>query len=136
MDIDLEGIRAADAAQSIKGQDADGEGKAGGGNTQKPPPRPESFLDVQPDDGNSQPSSDPKSLDVELTRPPVLDSPLRARKLPEPADRPAQTSILEHSDATKTLSPEVEAARAATRADRRNQPLQRDDGQGIRERKN
>jgi hypothetical protein len=100
--MSMEGYNAAGAAPSIKGQDAD------------PPHDPKSSLD-QPDNGNSQPSSDPKLIDVEQA-PPALSSPIPARERTEPADQPAQASILE-PEATKRSSA---ADRAAAREDRIN----------------
>ena len=47
--MDREGIYTARSAREIG---ADGEGKAGGSNAEKPPRSPESLLDVQPDNGN------------------------------------------------------------------------------------
>jgi hypothetical protein len=63
--MDLEG---KNAARSVTATRADGKGKAGGSNAQKPPPRPESLLDVQPDNDNSQSSAGPESLLTEPTR--------------------------------------------------------------------
>jgi hypothetical protein len=130
--MDREGIYAA---RSVTAIGADGEGKAGGSNAQKPPPGPES-LDVQPDDGKFQSSAGPESLNVEPARSPVPASALPARELHEPADQPAQISILKRAGATKPLSPEIEAARAAARAERRDPAYEadRDDGSRLPER--
>ena len=84
--MEREGIYAARSAREIG---ADGEGKAGGSNAQKPPPGPESLLDMQSDNGNFQSSAGPESLLTEPARSPVPDSTLPARK-PHP---PAQISF-------------------------------------------
>ena len=125
--MSMEGIYAA---RSVTAIGADGEGKAGGSNAQKPPPGPETLLDVQPDNGNSPSSASPESLNVEPARSPVPDSALPPRELPEPADQPAQISIPKRADATKPLSPEEEAARAATRAERRDPAYEPDPDDG------
>jgi hypothetical protein len=106
--MDREGIYAA---RSVTAIGADGESEAGGSNAQKPPPGPE-------------------SLNVDPARSPVPDSALPARELHEPADQPAQISILKRADATKPLSPEIEAARAAARAERRDPAYEPDPSDG------
>jgi hypothetical protein len=100
--MDREGIYAA---RSVTAIGADGEGKAGGSNAQKPPPGPES-LDVQPDDGNFQSSAGPESLNVEQARSPVPNSALPARDPLQPAVQPAQDFSLK-PEATSRPDPEI-----------------------------
>ena len=87
--MDREGIYTARSAREIG---ADGEGKAGGSNAEKPPRSPESLLDVQPDNGNFQSSASPDTLDIQpdngAFRSSSPDSALRERELHELADQP------------------------------------------------
>lgn len=103
------------AARSVTEIGADGDGKPSGSNAQKPPPGPESLLDVQPDNGNLRSSSP--------------DSALPEREPDQPANQPAQIFIL-RPEATKR--PDLED-RAAAREERIN-ALDRDGG-SIPERK-
>jgi hypothetical protein len=125
--MDREGIYAA---RSVTAIGADGEGKAGGSNAQKPPPGPESLLDVQPDNGNFQSAAGPESLLIEPARSPVPDSALPERKPGQPANQPAQISILEPK-VTKRLDPEDRAAARKERID----ALERDGGSELPGRK-
>ena len=128
--MDLEGIYAA---RSVRAIGADGEGKAGGSNAQKPPPGPES-LDVQPDNGNFQSSAGPESLDIQpdngAFRSSNPDSALPERELHEPADQPAQISIL-GPEATKRPDSEDRAEARKERID----ALERDGGSELPGRK-
>lgn len=118
------------AARSVSEIGADGDGKAGGSNAQKLSPGPESLLDVQPDNGNFQSSAGPDSLDIQpdngAFRSSSPDSALPERELHEPADQPAQISIL-GPEATKRPDPEDRAAAREERID----ALERDGGSEL-----
>src|SRR5690348_3003994 len=107
--MDREGIYTARSAREIG---ADGEGKAGGSNAEKPPRSPESLLDIQPDNGAFRSSSP--------------DSALRERELHELADQPDQIFNLK-PEATKRPDPEDRAAAREERID----ALERDGGSEL-----
>jgi|SRR5689334_13323367 hypothetical protein len=108
--MDLEG---KNAARSVTATRADGKGKAGGSNAQKPPPRPESLLDVQPDNDNSQSSAGPESLLTEPTRSSVQDSALPARVLHQHAQvfnlRPEATKWRDAEDIAAAREDRIDA---------------------------
>jgi len=129
--MDREGIYTARSAREIG---ADGEGKAGGSNAEKPPRSPESLLDVQPDNGNFRSSASPDSLDIQpdngAFRSSSPDSALRERELHELADQPDQIFNLK-PEATKRPDPEDRAAARKERID----ALERDGGSELPGRK-
>ena len=135
--MDLEGKNAA-TTHSVREIDADGKGNASGSSGEGRPSAGPDSLNVQPDDGNFQSSAGPDSLDIEpgngSFRSPIPKAAIRER---EP-HQPAQISILRRADATKLFSPEIEAARAAARAERRDPAYEPDpdDGSALRQRKN
>ena len=88
--MDLEGTHAADDAQSVKGQGADGRGKPTGSSTPGPS------------------DSDLKSLLTESARPPDPDSTLPARKDRPPAQKPF---LLWQAEATRPPGSVRDAAR-------------------------
>ena len=109
MEMDLEGTHAADAAQSVKGQGADGRGKPTGSSIPGPS------------------DSDLKSLLTESARPPDPDSTLPARK-----DRPpAQKPFLWQAEATRPPG----SVRDAAREEREKAADQPDDRSALPARK-
>jgi hypothetical protein len=114
---DMEGISAA-TTPSAAAKDAGGTGEPTGSNAPGPPdPDPASLLDIQPDNVFGSPNA---------------NSALPARK----THPPAQIFFLRSAEPTEPLDPEIEAAREAARAERRNPTRQPDRSDGsIRERK-